>query len=78
MSKYGKSTRVTDVGGGRKVMLECKNIAPGLTVHDLVQVFEAASKGDGVSRLSGNPSNWPTVRGVTAVANVVVKAFEKK
>ena len=58
------------------VALECKAIAPGLSMHDLVVAFEDAEKqaapGD---ELSANPSKWPTVRGVTAVRNAIINAI---
>ena len=58
------------------VVLECKAIAPGLSLHDLVVAFEDAKKqaapGD---ELSANPSKWPVVRGVLAVRNALVGAI---
>ena len=52
--------------------LECKAIAPGLSLHDLVMTFEAASRGG--NPIAGNPSDWPTTRGVKAVADAILKA----
>ena len=56
--------------------LTCEAIAPGLTLHDLVVAFEEASKeakpGD---EYSGDPSKWPDVRGVDAVAYTLLNAI---
>jgi hypothetical protein len=50
------------------VRLTCRNIAPGLTLHDLAQAFEAAKNeakpGDEVA---GNPSKWPELRQIVRV-----------
>jgi hypothetical protein len=53
-------------------VLECRAIAPGLSLHDLTMIFEQAAK-DG-NPIAGNPSEWPTVRGVKAVAEAVLNA----
>lgn len=57
------------------LVLTCKAIAPGLTLHDLVMIFERATKEPGLNNLSANPSKWPTVHGVSAVVDAVVAAM---
>lgn len=57
------------------VTLECRAIAPGLSLHDLMMVFEEAEKackpGD---EFAGNPSKWPTMLGINAVVEAVLVA----
>lgn len=57
------------------VALECRYIAPGLTLSDLTRIFEQAKKeakpGD---EYAGNPSLWPDVRGVRAVTDAILNA----
>lgn len=57
------------------VVMECRAIAPGLSLHDLVMAYEKASKSPECDSLSGNPGKWPTVRGVEAVAEVLLSAI---
>jgi hypothetical protein len=53
-------------------VLECRAIAPGLSMHDLTMIFETASKLG--NPIAGNPSEWPTVRGIKAVVDAVLNA----
>jgi hypothetical protein len=57
------------------IKLTCRNIAPGLTLHDLTMIFERATKqanpGD---EYAANPAKWPTVRGVQAVTDAILDA----
>lgn len=71
---YGVHQIVTDRG----VVLEAKYYVPGLTLHDLVVAYEnAANEASPTDHLSANPSVWPTCRGVKAVVDAVVEAYEK-
>lgn len=67
---YGKH-RVEHEG----MTLECNYFVPGLTLHDLTMIYERASKSEGVSEYAGNPSDWPVVRGVKAVAEACIEAL---
>ena len=58
------------------VVLECPATAPGLTLHDLVCMFEEASATG--NPLAGNPSEWPVTRGVQAVRDAIMKAIYVK
>jgi hypothetical protein len=58
------------------VELSCKAIAPGLSLHDLVKEFSRAeAEALPEDSLSGNPSKWPVVRGVSAVADLLLKSI---
>lgn len=58
------------------VTLECRYVAPGLTMQDLTRVFsEARAKSTPEDRLSANPSKWPDVRGVMAVTDALLDAI---
>ena len=71
---YGVQQIVTDRG----VVLECKYYVPGLTLHDLAMIYDDAVKeADPADHLSGNPSVWPTNRGLKAVVDAVIEAYEK-
>lgn len=59
------------------VKLSCKYIAPGLTVRDLVMLFELASK-DNPNDFSGNPAEWGVTKGVVAVTEAILKAVYDK
>jgi hypothetical protein len=63
---------IPDFGMHQKDGLECKYIAPGLTLHDLVGIYENAQEGK--DDLSGNPGKWGVVRGVNAVTEAVLAA----
>jgi len=62
----------SDVQG---IPMTCRAIAPGLSIHDLVMIFDeahnAAQPGD---EMAGNPSRWPVTRGIKAVADAVLIA----
>lgn len=51
----------------------------GITFHSLIKAFEAAkseaAQGD---EFAGDPSKWPDVRGIIAVAKLMVEAFERE
>lgn len=64
----------TEVNG---MALEAKAIVPGMTLHDLVMMFDTASKSTNADSLAGNPSNWPVVLGVGAVVDAVLEALDK-
>lgn len=58
------------------VKLECRAIAPGLSLHDLVVAFgRAKSEAAPNDRYSANPSKWPDVRGINAVAEAILTAI---
>ncbi len=58
------------------VKLTCRYQAPGLTMQDLMTIFEGAEKECGpTDYLSGNPSEWPSARGVNAVTNAILDAI---
>jgi len=58
------------------VELECRCYCPGLTLHDLTMIAERAKKeakpGD---EYAGDPSKWPDVRAVRAVADAVLNSI---
>lgn len=77
----GYSMSVPDFGwqdeevvlGGQKTILTCRYVAPGLTLKDLIKLYEEAyAEGDS---LAGNPSKWPTNKGIMAVVNAVLEAI---
>ena len=51
-------------------------LVPGLTLYDLAVIFEdarnSAQPGD---ELAGDPSRWPTIRGIMAVVLATKKAY---
>ena len=58
------------------VTLECRAMAPGLSIHDLVVAFEdAKAQAKPGDEFAASPSRWPEVRGVTAVCNAVTTAM---
>lgn len=58
------------------VELQCRFIAPGLTLHDLVVAFEdAKAQARPGDEFASNPSRWPEVRGIIAVRNAIVRAI---
>lgn len=58
------------------VTLTCKNVAPGLTLHDLVMIHEnAAAESKPGDCLSADPLKWPVVRGVDAVVTAIMKSL---
>lgn len=66
-------TKVVDFEG---IKLSCAYKVPGLTMHDLVMIFEAATKeAKPEDEYSANPAKWPTVRGVEAVVDAVMDAI---
>jgi len=75
--KYDFGTKIEELEeNGRKIQLSCKYIAPNLTLHDLMVIFNAArantKPGD---QFSGDPGKWPDVKGVRAVAEALTEAF---
>lgn len=67
---------VLDNGGGYPIELECRYMVPGLTMHDIMRIFESAeSAWKPEDDLSANPSKWKNFRGVTAVIDAVVEVF---
>ena len=70
VSDYGVSTE--KVGG---VDVTIRRIAPGLTIHDLVMVYENAAKNG--NEFAGDPSVWPTSLGVLAVTEKILANVEK-
>jgi hypothetical protein len=69
---YGKH-RVQHEG----MTLECNYFVPGLTLHDLTMLFEKATKSEGASEYAADPSKWPVVRGVQAVAEACIAALTR-
>ena len=60
------------------LVLECRYVAPGVTMDDIVRVFEAARKeAEPCDEFSANPSKWPNMRGLDAVTDLLVSAFVK-
>lgn len=58
-------------------MADSQTTPTGLTLHDLVCIFDDAEKQATASdNLHGNPSKWGVTRGVRAVALAVIKAME--
>ena len=58
------------------VKMSCPAIVPGLSLQDLMMVFEEAEKAAGPrNSLAGNPSEWPNVQGIKAVAQAVAVAM---
>jgi hypothetical protein len=57
------------------VKLTCRYIAPGLTMSDLVSIYdEAEKKAAPNDHLAGDPSKWPITRGVSAVTEAILNA----
>jgi hypothetical protein len=60
------------------IELQCRYVAPGVTMQDVVKEFEAGkARAEPGDDLAGDPSRWPTMRGLTAVTKLIVAAFEK-
>lgn len=57
------------------IELECNYMVPGLTLHDLVQIYHAAHDDPECNEFAGNPSKWPTVNGVYEVVMAVLEAI---
>lgn len=58
------------------VVMSCKEITPGRTLHELTQTFSAAkAEAKPGDEYAGNPSKWPDVRGIKAVAVSVKQGF---
>ena len=74
MSKRPDFGMIVDNSDG--IELSCRAVVPGLSLHDLVMLFDAAHDGAKPGAdLSGNPSEWPVVRGVNAVAEAMLDAL---
>lgn len=57
---------------------EYRMVVPGLTLHDIVMVFEnAKNKAKSSDRVAGNPTVWPEVRGVKAIIATIIDALQK-
>jgi hypothetical protein len=54
--------------GDRQIVVERKLVAPGLTLSDLVSIFQRATKAP------SDLSHWPTVNGITAVTDAILNA----
>jgi hypothetical protein len=60
------------------VKLSCRYYVPGLTLHDLVMIFERAHNDPNNNRFAGDPSKWPDVAGVKAVTDAILEAIYKE
>lgn len=61
------------------VKLTCRYVAPGLTMSDLMRIFdEGEAKAEPHDYLSGNPTKWPKVRGINAVTEAILDAIYSK
>lgn len=59
----------------RGTYLECRRVAPGLTMRDLINTYADATKDcTPADDLAGNPSKWPVTRGVKAIVDSMLKA----
>lgn len=62
----------TEVHG---ITLECRAIAPGISMQDLVHAYSQASEAtEPGDQYSGNATKWPVYRGVKAVADMILDA----
>jgi hypothetical protein len=58
------------------VQVGARLITPQHTLHDLVMIFERAkNEANPGDELAGDPSQWPEVRGVRAVADAILDAI---
>jgi len=56
--------------------LECRCIAPGITMSDLMTAYHEAETACTLSdSFSGDPSRWPGSRGVLAVTEMLLTAI---
>lgn len=76
---FGSKNEPFEIEPGHKINLYCKCIAPGLTLGDLMSVFnEAKSQAPSGSEFDVDFSERPDVRGVKAVTERIIAAFEEK
>jgi hypothetical protein len=63
----------TEVQG---VKLTCRYVAPGMTMHDLRQIFEKAEAVcEPEDKFSANPGKWANSRGIKAVTEAILDAI---
>jgi hypothetical protein len=48
---------------------------PGLTLHDLIVIAEAARNSPEANRYTGNASKWPSVLAIKAIVEATKKAY---
>jgi hypothetical protein len=64
--------------GPNGIVLECRYVAPGVTMQDVTNVFECAKNEASLTdHVSADPSKWPDIRGLIAVTELLVSAFDK-
>jgi len=75
MTKKDFGETVTEIPGIGPV--SCKNVAPGLSLQELLKAYEGASKTyTPEDLLSADPTRWPVVRGIMGVVDRINKAYE--
>lgn len=74
MRKFGTLTEMID-----GVELESKAIVPGLSLHDLVCIYDDTKAATPTEDdFSADPGKWPAVRGINAVVERVLEALEPR
>ncbi len=72
---FGMHTVVKDFKDGYPpVTLQCRYMVPGLTMHDLMQIFVKGKENPKNSEVAADPSRWPEVRGLIDVIDAVLQA----
>lgn len=60
----------------QRVKLTCRYVAPGMTMHDLRQIFEKAEAVcEPEDKFSANPGKWANSRGIKAVTEAILDAI---
>jgi hypothetical protein len=70
-----KQEHFIDPGTGTDVVLKTRYVVPGLTLKDLMYIFEEASEKAPVSAIAGNPNYWPVVKGIKALVKAINEAY---
>jgi hypothetical protein len=71
---YGMHTVIS-----QGVKLTCKYVAPGVTMQDVSRAYaRGKAKAKPGDEFAGNPSRWPTHRGLAEVVDLLVEAFENE
>ena len=73
MKKPRFGTKIVNHEG---TVLEYDYIVPGYTLHDLVLIYDKATKEPGLSDLAAYPSKWPNVHALQKVINIVIEALD--
>src|SRR5258708_21836567 len=71
---FGMNVTENLLPDGKSIQLSCRYKVPGLTMHDLMMIFEKGKNHPDNSHYAANPSLWPDVRGLSDVVNAILEA----